>query len=137
MGEVIKGQPKDPEVMTLFCIWMWWCVVESTYVIKPHRTNYIIPRTRMCTQAHIQMTGGKQSLSEVLVVSVSLPGGDTVLYHCESLRTEDPGPLSSIPYICMSIYNYYIKIKSLIRGKHLYHLFNDYMVFICMYASNS
>ena len=137
MGEVIKGQPKDPEVMTLFCIWMWWWVVESTYVIKPQRTNYIIPRTRICTQAHIQMTGGKQNLSEVLVVSGSLPGGDTVLHHCESLCTEDPGPLSSVPYICMSIYNYYIKIKSLIRGKHLYHLFNDYKVFICMYASNS
>ena len=83
------------------------------------------------------MTGGKQNLSEVLVVSGSLPGGDTVLHHCESLCTEDPGPLSSVPYICMSIYNYYIKIKSLIRGKHLYHLFNDYKVFICMYASNS
>lgn len=62
-----------------------------------------------------------ENLGEVLVVSVSLPGGDTVLYHCESLCTEDTGPLCSVPYICMGIYNYYIKIKSLIRGKHLYH----------------
>ena len=137
MGEVIKGQPEDPKVMTLFSVLMWWWIVESMHGIKPHRTKYIIPCTCIYTQAHIQMTGGKQNLSEISGLYQCLIL--VVILYCTTVRicVQSTLDLCSIYYICMSIYNYYIKIRSLIREKHLYHQFNDYMEFICMYASNS
>lgn len=63
-----------------------------------------------------------ENLGEVLVVSVSLPGGDTVLYHCESLCTEDTGPLCRVHSHLHGYLQLLYQIKrSLIRGKHLYH----------------